>query len=97
MIETNSQTAVHIIVHGDVQGVGFRYFTQKNALSLGILGWVQNQYDGTVEIWAEGERHLLEHFIRIVRRGPSHSLVSDLDITWPPPTGNHIGFRIHYV
>ena len=41
---------VHIIVEGLVQGVGFRWFVQRKAESIGIKGWVRNLYDGKVEI-----------------------------------------------
>lgn len=46
--------ARHYIVTGRVQGVGFRWFTQNRARSLGLCGWVRNMPNGTVEVWAEG-------------------------------------------
>ncbi|MDO5416923.1 MAG: acylphosphatase [Lachnospiraceae bacterium] len=44
----------HIIFHGRVQGVGFRYFATYKARQLGLTGWVRNRYDGTVEMEVQG-------------------------------------------
>lgn len=59
----------HIIVNGYVQGVGFRYFTQKTALLYGICGWVRNRADGTVEIDAEGKETNMVEFLKAIERG----------------------------
>lgn len=88
--------AVHLIVHGMVQGVGFRYFTQSNATKLGVSGWVRNKYDGTVEIWGEGVPERLEQFVHVVRRGPLHGYVETLDIAWQTVSEGHHGFHIRY-
>ncbi len=85
--------AVHLIVYGMVQGVGFRYFTRTQAVRLGIAGWVRNRPDGTVEIWAEGPPDRLETLIKAVRRGPSYSRVDRVEATWSSPKG-HRGFYI---
>jgi hypothetical protein len=45
---------LHAVVHGRVQGVGFRYFVMREARALGLSGWVRNQADGSVEVEAEG-------------------------------------------
>ena len=92
----SEKQAVHIMVHGYVQGVGFRYFTQTNATRFNISGWVRNNYDGTVEIWGEGDKLRLDQFVAAVRRGPSHSQVDKLDITWHPPEDTHHTFSIRY-
>ena len=55
--------ATHIIVHGQVQGVWFRAGTKEKAGELGILGWVKNTSEGTVEIQAEGEKSKLDNFL----------------------------------
>ncbi len=88
--------AVHIIVHGYVQGVGFRYYTKSNASRLGVVGWVRNKYDGTVEIWGEGTESRLKSFIQAVRRGPGHGHVDKLDIDWKKPQGNLSCFQVRY-
>jgi len=92
----SDQKAVHVIVRGDVQGVGFRHFTRMNATQFGVAGWVRNNYDGTVEIWAEGPESKLNLFIQAVRRGPSYSRVDKLDITWKTSKGEARSFNIRY-
>jgi acylphosphatase len=69
-------------VRGRVQGVGFRYYVQEQAWSLGLAGWVRNEYDGTVTGEAGGEPLPLEEFRRLLERGPSMSYVTRLD--WSP-------------
>ena len=73
---------VHIVVEGLVQGVGFRWFVARHAEALGIKGWVRNLYNGNVEIEAEGDRSLLEEFIRQVKVGPRSARVTNLNIEW---------------
>ncbi|MBN2391758.1 MAG: acylphosphatase [Anaerolineae bacterium] len=93
---SHSITAVHIIVHGYVQGVGFRSFVQMQALPLEISGWVRNCADGTVEIWAEGSRNKLERLAQQVQKGPRHGSVDRLDIDWQQPKNLLHGFHIRW-
>jgi acylphosphatase len=72
--------AIHIIVHGRVQGVWFRAGTKEKADELGLLGWVKNRTEGTVEIHAEGEKLLLEKFITWCRIGTPAADVISIDI-----------------
>jgi acylphosphatase len=72
--------ATHIIVHGRVQGVWFRAGTKEKADELGLLGWVENRPDGTVEIHAEGKKPQLEKFIAWCRKGTPAADVTWLDI-----------------
>ena len=85
---------LHAVVEGRVQGVGFRYFVQENALPLGIKGWVRNRWDGTVEVVAEGERLDLERLLLVLRRGPRASFVQQVKSTWQPATGEFSSFQI---
>ncbi|WP_158737612.1 acylphosphatase [Alteribacillus sp. YIM 98480] len=71
----------HIVVHGKVQGVGFRNFTQAEALKLGIKGWVRNKANGTVEIEAEGNEKKMAHFLDAIAEGSKFSKVQNLDIS----------------
>lgn len=59
----------HLIVSGRVQGVGFRFLAQQQAIEFHLSGWVQNQSDGTVEIEIEGEKEKVEQFIQYVKTG----------------------------
>ena len=66
------------LVEGGVQGVGFRYFTRRTALRLGLTGWVRNLSDGRVEALADGEAARLSQFEAELRRGPSMASVTKL-------------------
>ena len=70
--------AIHIIVHGRVQGVWFRAGTKERADELGLFGWVKNKSEGTVEIHAEGEKLQLEDFILWCRKGTPAANVTSL-------------------
>ncbi|MCD6408691.1 acylphosphatase [bacterium] len=59
----------HLFVSGIVQGVGFRWYTERIALSCGITGWVKNLPDGRVEIVAEGEEENLKRFVDDLKKG----------------------------
>lgn len=71
---------MHIIVHGRVQGVGFRFFTQQQAEENNIKGWVRNKPDGTVEAEAEGEPQKLDTFINKIKAGSPFSKVTDVHL-----------------
>lgn len=88
--------AMSLVVHGYVQGVGFRYFVRNAASRARLTGWVRNNYDGTVQIWAEGPRASLEAFIETVRRGPSRAEVTHLEITWGAPLGEARTFTVRF-
>ncbi|HKW58473.1 MAG TPA: acylphosphatase [Candidatus Dormibacteraeota bacterium] len=85
---------LHAVVHGDVQGVGFRYFVQRAARQLGLRGWVRNNDDGSVELVAEGERPRLEELERAVKEGPRGSRVDRVDARWSSATGAFRGFDL---
>jgi acylphosphatase len=76
-----------IVVHGRVQGVGFRYFVRRVGSRLGLGGDVRNCDDGTVEIEVEGDAKLLAAFIREVERGSSAAFVERLEIQDFPVRG----------
>ncbi len=79
--------AVHMFVHGHVQGVFYRSNTQKGAQGLGLTGWVKNCYDGSVEIHAEGDKDKLEELNEWCRHGPALAKVSKIDLNWIGPQG----------
>lgn len=85
---------LHAVVEGRVQGVGFRYFVERNALALNLDGWVRNRWNRTVEVVVEGPTGELEQLIEALRRGPRSAFVSDLKIEWKPATGEFNGFHI---
>ncbi len=75
-----SMIAKHIIVHGRVQGVGYRYHTLLSAQKNTISGWVQNNEDGTVEIMALGTKSDMEAFLLNCKTGPNHGRVDKMDV-----------------
>ncbi|MBR9978829.1 MAG: acylphosphatase [Bacteroidetes bacterium] len=73
---------LHVVISGLVQGVGFRYFTMRNARTLGIRGWVRNLPSGEVEVLAQGNDAVLEDFVRELRNGPGAAHVRSLRREW---------------
>ena len=69
------------LIAGRVQGVGFRYFTERVAAQHGIQGWVQNTPDGRVEIQAEGDTDAMRQFESQVSTGPPGARVDQVDTT----------------
>jgi acylphosphatase len=68
-----------VIVHGRVQGVGFRVAVARRAGSLGVAGWVRNRYDGTVEAAFEGAAERVDALVRFCREGPRGAEVSEVE------------------
>lgn len=85
---------VEAVVHGRVQGVGYRAFAAREAQTVGLLGWVKNEPDGTVRIVAEGPRAVLERFLDTIHVGPALARVARIDETWTPPNDLHGGFEV---
>lgn len=85
---------LHAIIHGQVQGVSFRYYTQREAQSLDLTGWVANRPDGTVEVVAEGPRPALAQFLLFLQRGPSQARVDRVDVEWLGATGRFTRFQV---
>jgi acylphosphatase len=81
------------IVNGRVQGVGFRYFALREAEALGVVGFVRNLPDGSVEVVGEGDDPVLGRFEERLREGPGFGRVSGIDRIAVPPRGGH-GFHI---
>ncbi len=96
LVETLTMEAVRILVSGLVQGVGFRYFVVRKAMSLGLYGFVRNRYEGDVEIVAEGNSGMLNQFIEEIKIGPISSDVRDVKIEWVEPKGEYNGFDVRF-
>ena len=82
-----------IKITGRVQGVGFRYFVKHKALKLGIVGYVKNLDDGSVEVFCQGNDSDLKKFIEYLHKGPFFSCVKNLEIN-EVPQGEHKEFII---
>lgn len=83
-------------IFGRVQMVMFRDFTKREALTLGLVGTVQNMQDGTVYVVAEGEEERLQIFLLQLHKGPTFSKVTKVEETWREPSGEFISFNIIY-
>jgi acylphosphatase len=81
-------------VHGRVQGVGFRWFVEREAHILGIAGWVRNNRDGSVEVLAQGMRDQLSGLHARLREGPRAARVDSVDVTEVQPSAGLNSFRI---
>jgi len=90
----DGQIARNYIVRGRVQGVGFRWFVEREARTLGIAGWVRNRMDGTVEVLAMGTREQLSQLHSHLRQGPRAARVDDVDVAEAQPVEGLNTFRI---
>ena len=82
-----------LLISGRVQGIGFRYSCRRVAESAGVSGWCRNLPDGRVEAALEGEAEAVERVVAWCRRGPSHAIVTDVDVVPETPEGA-TGFRL---
>lgn len=82
------------VVHGRVQGVGFRMFVVGAARDLGLTGWVANESSGRVRCVAEGERAGVERLLEGLRAGPVGALVERVEVSWTLPTAEFTRFEV---
>jgi acylphosphatase len=74
-----------LIVHGRVQGVGFRWAIARAAESRGVAGWVANRADGTVEAVLEGEPQAVDSVVRLSEEGPRGAQVERVEVAEEEP------------
>jgi acylphosphatase len=97
MTESRSQAELkcrRYVVRGRVQGVGFRFFVEREAHMLGIAGWVRNNSDGTVEVLAMGTLEQLMGLRGRLRAGPRAARVDAVDESEARPIPGLTAFRI---
>ena len=82
-----------VVVHGQVQGVGFRYALSRQAKSRGVAGWARNNADGTLEAVFEGETDAVDSLIRYCAEGPRGADVASVDVHEEEPERLE-GFRV---
>jgi acylphosphatase len=82
------------VVTGRVQGVGFRWFVQREAESLGLRGWVRNTADGAVEVLADGSEEQLTGLAGRLRQGPRAARVDNVEESPAEAPANLKDFRI---
>ena len=95
MTSTEKPTeAKRYIVRGRVQGVGFRWFVEREAHILGIAGWVRNNHDGSVEVLAQGTRDQLSGLHSRLREGPRAARGDSVGVSDAKPSDGLDSFRI---
>jgi len=83
---------IEIRVYGFVQGVGFRAYTRRRALDLGLKGFAKNERDGSVYIVAEGEEEKLKTLLEFVKNGPGR--VKNVEYTFNEASGEFSDFYV---
>ena len=94
---TSTEKAVEarrFVVRGRVQGVGFRWFVEREAHILGIAGWVRNNADGGVEVLAQGTRDQISGLRARLREGPRAARVDAVEESEARPVPGISSFRI---
>jgi len=79
-MKVTATEAVRAVVHGDVQGVGFRDATVRRARELNVTGWVRKGEDGTVQAHAEGAQRAVAEFVAFLHDGPPLARVSGVEV-----------------
>ena len=77
---------VHVLVHGLVQGIGFRWFVQEAGRKYYLSGWVRNLPDGSVELEAQGHRRDIDDFLLFIQHGHPDARITGLAPEWLPET-----------
>ena len=93
-MERTKTEARQFVVRGRVQGVGFRWFVEREAQALGIAGWVRNNPDSSVEVLAVGTREQLSALRKKLREGPRAARVDDVQEFEAPASTDLKTFRI---
>jgi acylphosphatase len=86
--------ALRFLVRGRVQGVGFRWFVEREAHILKIAGWVRNNHDGGVEVLAIGTREQLAGLRSRLREGPRAARVDDVEESEAEPVAGLNSFQV---
>ncbi len=89
--------SARVVVYGYVQGIFFRAFVSRQAVKLGLNGYVRNLPSGeAVEVQAEGERRQLEQLIGSLKTGPPAARVEKIVTNWSKYSGDCCGFSIRH-
>lgn len=85
-----------LLVSGRVQGVGFRWFTEREALKRGVQGYVRNLPDGRVEVLAQADTGTLAGFCARLRKGPAAARVDDVEMRPVPVDASLSAFEVRF-
>jgi acylphosphatase len=92
--DSMQQSRARIRIRGRVQGVYYRASLAQQAAQLGIVGWVRNCEDGSVEAVAEGNRAAIDSLLSWCRHGPPGARVDNVDALWETVAGDFDRFGI---
>ena len=95
-MEVMDNKRIHLIIEGRVQGVWFRESTRRQAVSLGVSGWVKNRPEGTVEALLEGSEDAVLRLVAWCGKGPSAAKVTRIHETEEAWRGEFDVFDVHY-
>lgn len=87
---------IEATVYGRVQGVSFRYYTQKEAIRLNLTGFVANDSDGSVRVVAEGSEDILKNMVDYLHIGSPASTVEKVSTTWATATNEFNKFSVRW-
>ena len=87
---------MHLTIEGRVQRVWFRDSTRREAVNLGVFGWVRNRTNGTVELLAEGSENNVKKLVAWCQHGPSAAKVQRVHETLEEWTGEFKSFDVIY-
>jgi acylphosphatase len=90
----SQKAAAEIYVSGRVQGVGYRFYTERVAHEFNLSGWSMNLPDGRVMLEIEGDKTEAERFVEELKKGPSMARVTDVSVAWKPYQGKYKNFSI---
>jgi acylphosphatase len=92
--DDNEIVRAHVLITGKVQGVGFRAFTQYQAIQRQLKGWVRNRGEEEVELEIEGPRLSVDTFLQALHQGPPLSQILQVTVDWKEPNRQTEGFQI---
>tara|TARA_Y100000748_G_scaffold297172_1_gene290863 strand:- start:63 stop:332 length:270 start_codon:yes stop_codon:yes gene_type:complete len=86
--------AVHISVYGEVQGTGFRAWSQKQADKFSLSGWTRKASDGSIEIFSQGDKDKINDFVSTCWDGPDMAFIDEVLVKDAHPDDSISGFEI---
>ncbi len=92
--DQSAAQARRFLVRGRVQGVGFRWFVEREAHILQLAGWVRNDPDGSVEVLAMGTRDQLAGLRSRLQEGPRAARVDDVEESEAEPVAGLCSFQV---
>lgn len=97
MLKNNNNNIIrfHVFISGKVQGVSYRFYTEKQAQALGVNGWVRNLADHRVEAVFEGQENAVKNMVKWCNQGSPAAIVKEVISYEEIPEGIK-GFRIVY-